>query len=79
MTEAEIREEIDKLSKPAEEMLKNADPLWSVLRPTPFDWMTYEERKRLHELKMMLPSFANRREEAKERLKKRMEERDKNE
>jgi len=38
--------------------------------PSPFDYLTDAERARLHELKMQLPTYAEERQAARERLRR---------
>jgi len=68
VTEAEIVAEIDKVCAAADARRAAAkDPQIQGLLPSGYDWMTEEERIRLHELKLMLPRTS--RAEAQARVK----------
>jgi hypothetical protein len=61
--------DIEAVSKPIKERMDAADPMWLGLLPTESDWATPEEREKLHNLKLELPSIGEERQAARERLK----------
>ena len=48
----ELERLLDEVGRPGRERLAKADSVMAGLLPTPFDWMTEEERQVMHELKM---------------------------
>jgi hypothetical protein len=75
MTHQEILREIDCLTEKARQRMSKADPSALSLHPAEMDWMTFEELKRLEELKRALPSFGEQRAAARERIARKRAER----
>lgn len=69
-----IHRRIDELSAIATARMRQCDPVFSTtVGGAPIDFMDSIERQELHALQMKLPSFAELREQARSRIKQRVE------
>ena len=63
-----VNAEIDRISSIGRERMNKATQEMRGLNPTEYDWLSNEERQRIHELQMTRPTMGQLREEAKKRV-----------
>lgn len=68
MTKDEIVIEIDKIQSDIRARMDTVSDTLISLMPTEYDWATPEERTKLHNLKLQLPSYFEEAQMARERL-----------
>jgi hypothetical protein len=72
MEKSEIVARLDEITKAIRLRMDEVDPIMIGLLPTELDWATHEERDESHRLKLLLPSYGEEMQAARERLKQKM-------